>query len=227
VTSAVVVDAGIGRLVLTRRQLGALADLASGRTASPELIAGLEAGHALVDGAVHPLLRPVLRTLASIQGRGALRQWRAGVQPVAEILVGAGGVVVLPAGPDQDEPQELRWHPRPTAVARMVAELLDLPADDGLPPFDDTPRPWAELVEAATQTGGAVGLADLRWADHFGDVLTSVLVMAWRSGGGMAEVQPAEATTGGAERSGTTVRCLRRHPLEVWTVLTTLAARLT
>jgi hypothetical protein len=232
--SAGVVDAGSGRVVLTRAQLGALADHASGRHPKSELVEDLRAAGALSGGSVHPLLRPVLRTMATIRGRGALRRWRAGAQPVVEVLVGDGGVVTLPAGPGPDAPQELRWHPRPSAVARIVAELIDLPAEHGAPAFDSEPRAWTELVDAASHPGAAVGLADLRWADRVADPLVSVLVVAWRTDGGTVEVEPVEspespdvggASTEGGDRAPRMVRCTPRHPLEVWTGLTTLAAR--
>jgi hypothetical protein len=85
--------------------------------------------------------------------------------------------------------------------------------------FDSAPRPWSELVEAASRAGTGVGLADLRWTDHPTRPLTSVMVLAWHEAGGIVEVTPADGGPAGS------VCCTTRHPLEVWTGLTGLAAR--
>jgi hypothetical protein len=125
-----------------------------------------------------------------------IRRWHGGERTAHEVIVDHTGIAVRPDG---------GWHPRPTAVARVVAGVLDVPAGDGPPPFDGTPREWRSLVDAAVDD---IGLADVRCDG------ASVLVLAWRDGGGMVEVVP---TTDGL------VRCEPRHPLEVWTGLTSLA----
>jgi hypothetical protein len=176
-------------------------------------------------GEVHPLVRPIVGVLASVRCRGVLRRWRGGARPVVEILVGAAGVVVLPGGAEPDTVQDLRWHPRASAVGRLVGELLDLPTEDAPPLLDAGPRPWSDLVDLASRPATGIGLADLRWADRLGAPLGSVLVAAWHPQGGIVEIAPAEGGDPRADGGGRQVRCTPRHPLEVWTGLTRLAAR--
>jgi hypothetical protein len=141
---------------------------------------------------------------------------------VAEVLVGSAGIVVLPGGPDPGAVQEVRWHPRPYGVARLVAELVGVTAEDGPPVAGAAPRPWSELVALASRPDGGIGLADVRWADDRRRPLATVLVVAWHRTGGVAEVVPADPAGSAA---GGLVRCVPRHPLEVWTGLTALAVR--
>ena len=63
-----VVDEAAGRLALTRVQLGALADLAAGRDVPAGAVRDLDAAGALDQGEPHPMLWPVLRTLATVHG---------------------------------------------------------------------------------------------------------------------------------------------------------------
>ncbi|HEY7069965.1 MAG TPA: hypothetical protein VH479_07630 [Acidimicrobiales bacterium] len=210
------VDEASGRLALTRVQLGALADVVAGRAAAPEAVRALEAAGAMERGEPHPLLSPVLRTLATVRGWGALRRWHGRAWPVVEIMVGAGGVVVLPGGPAPEAVQELRWHPRPAAAGRIVSELLALPSRPGPPVAGSGPTEWSELVALASAPGRPVGLADLRWSAGLGGPLASVLVLAWHDGGGIDRLDP--------EGDGSTVRATAVHPLEVWTGLTRLSA---
>lgn len=127
-----------------------------------------------------------------------VRRWANGERVAREVIADHTGIAVRPDG---------TWHPRPTALARVLAELLDVPAGDGPPPFDDAPRSWQSLVDTTTD---GVGLADVRIDG------ASVLVLAWRDSGGIAEVLPA---------GDGMVRCTPRHPLEVWTGLTGLLRR--
>lgn len=212
--TASVVDAVTARLALTRAQIAALLDYASRGDAPADRLDELRTAGAIDhDGEVNPVVRPVVRTLSTARARGALRRWVAGVQPVVEIFAGPYGVVVLPAGPDPDIVQDVVWQPRRSALARLLAGLLDLPSQDGPAVFGTSPRPWSELVGLASQPDTGLGLADLRWADDPRGPLGSVLVVGWHAGGGIAEVLPA-----GSGR----VRCEGRHPLEVWTALTLL-----
>jgi hypothetical protein len=229
-----VVDADTGRVALTRAQLTVLTRHAAGHDVPTEARAELRAIGALPDGEVHPLLRPVLGTLTAVQGQGVLRRWQSGARPLVEILVGAAGVVILIGTADPDAVQEVRWHPRPSSVGRLVAELLDLPTEDGPPVLDSSARAWSELIDLASRPDTGVGLADLRWADGVDRPLASVLVIAWHRDGGIVEVEPADipadhppASSGSesdASRSAL-VRCSPRHPLEVWTGLTKLSSR--
>lgn len=207
-----VVDADTGRVALTRAHLAALVEHATGRTQVDALPVELQAVVRAGSGSgvnygparrvdVHPLLRPILGTLTAVRCRGVLRRWVGRPRPPVELLVGGAGVVVLPGGPEPDVLQELRWHPRPSAVARIVGELLDLPTEDGPPPFDRRPRPWAELITAASDPETGVGLADLRWSDRPHQPAASVLVVAWHQQGGIVAVEPA---TSPADRGGPT-----------------------
>jgi hypothetical protein len=209
-----VVDEAAGRLALTRVQLDALADLAAGRDAPAGARRDLETAGALDHGEPHPMLWPVLRTMATVHGWGALRRWHRRPWPVVEVMVGDGGVVVLPGGPEPDALQELRWHPRPTAAGRVVAELLALPARSGPPVLGSEPHPWSDLVTLASGPGAPIGLADLRWAPALGAPLASVLVLAWHPDGGIDRLDPDGPDS---------VRATPVHPLEVWTGLTRLS----
>lgn len=178
-------------------------------------LAALAAGHD-VDAAppARDLLQPVLATLATARSRGVLRRWHGGPEPVVEIVVGDAGVVVLAGGGRPDDVQEPRWHPRPTAVARIVAELVDLPTRHGPPPVDQGPHRWQDLVDRAGDPHTGLHLADLRWAEPAADEHASVLVVLWHHDGGMVELRP------GAED---TLTARPVEPLDIWTGLTALA----
>jgi hypothetical protein len=216
------VDATTGRVALTRPQLAALVERAAGREVAPAMAERLAAAGAIVDGGLQPAAELVARTVAAARGRAAVRRWDGGAGPVAEVLVGPAGIVVLPGGPDPGAVQEVRWHPRPSGVARLVAELVGVTAEDGPPVAGASPRPWSELVALASRRDGGIGLADVRWADDRRRPLATVLVVAWHRNGGVAEVVPADPAGSAA---GGLVRCVPRHPLEVWTGLTALAVR--
>lgn len=217
-------DGATRRVTLTRAQLQALTDHAADRAPASEQIEDLHAAGALANGTIHPLLRPVLKAVTTARHRGALRRWQVRTLPVAEILLGPHGVLLLPGGPDPDAPQDLTWHDRPPAVARIIAELLALPTDDGPAPFDRSPRPWADLVAAATSGPDTpLGLAELRWTDQLQDQMVAVLVVAWHHDGGIVAVRPVDTTP---DRAGdAVVQCIPRHPLEIWTGLTRLTTQ--
>jgi hypothetical protein len=216
------VDATTGRVTLTRPELAALVERAAGREVAPAMAERLTAAGAIVDGGLHPAAELVARTVAAARARAAVRRWGGGAGPVAEVLVGPAGVAVLPGGPDPGTVQDVRWHPRPSAVARLVAELLGVTAEDGPPVAGAAPQPWSELVTLASRRDTGIGLADLRWADDRRRPLATLLVVAWHRDGGVAEVVPADPAESAA---GGLVRCVPRHPLEVWTGLTALAVR--
>jgi hypothetical protein len=212
-------DVEARRVVATRRQLDALRSWALGRgdPADP-VVAELASAGLLADGVVHPAVSPVVAALGSVVGRAAVRRWCGGRRPIVEVLVGPTGVLVLPGGHEVDAAHDLRWHPRPRAVARVVAEVLGVPPHDGPPVFGAGQRPWAELVAAACAQGG-VALADLRWSTRPSAPLASVMVLAWAPDGGVVEVVPVD-------RPGW-VACRPRHPLDVWIGLTTLCRQVT
>ena len=213
-------DVEAGRVVASRRQLDALRWWALGRGDPDDpVIAELTTAGILADGAVHPSVNPLVATLGSVIARAAVRRWCRGRRPIVEVLVGTAGLLVLPGGHEIDAPQELRWHPRPTSVARLLAEVLGVPAHDGPPVFGAGHRPWAELVAAAGAPGG-VALVDLRWSTRPGAPLTSVMVLAWAPDGGVVEIVPVDGRPGW-------VTCRPRHPLDVWTGLTSLCRQVT
>lgn len=207
------VDPDHGVVRLTRAQLAAVADLDAGRRPDAAALDQASSAGAVVDHRPHPVLGPVLTTVASARSRGVLRRWRGQRLPVAEVLVGEGGVVVLPGGSRADDVHDIGWHPRPTAVARVVHDLLGLPANDGRPPFDDKRRPWSTVVDAALDPSTNTHLADLRWACPAADDPSSVMVLAWNDGGGMGQVVSAGSGS---------VRVEPVHPLDVWAGLTAL-----
>ena len=213
-------DVEADRFVATRRQLDALRRWALGRGGPHDpVVAELRDAGLISGGVVHPALSPVVALLGSVAARGAVRRWRGGRRPVVEVLVGPAGVLVLPGGHELDVAQELRRQPRASTIARVLAELLDVPAHDGPPVFGPGPRPWAELVAAAGAPGG-VTLADLRWSTGPRAPLASVMALAWARDGGVVEVVPVEGEPG-------LVACRPRHPLEVWTGLTRLCRQVT
>jgi hypothetical protein len=215
-----VLDVEAGRVVATRRQLDALQSWVLGRGDPDDPVVGELASAGLIArGVVHPAVNPVVAVLGSVVARAAVRRWCGGRRPIVEVLVGTTGVLVLPGGHEVDAAQELRWHPRPTAVARVLAEVLGAPAHDGPPVFGPGRRPWAELVAAAGAPGG-VALADLRWSSRPGAPLTSVMVLAWAPDGGVVEVVPVDGRPG-------CVTCRPRAPLDVWSGLTTLCRQVT
>ncbi len=220
------VDADAGRVTATRRQLLTLIDwarAAGGRDGAPAdpadpATAALADAGLVANGAVHPALVPVVAVLGAAHGRVAVRRWRGGAEvPVVEILSGPAGVLVLPGGHELDAVQELRWHPRPAALPRVVAEALDATIHDGPAPVGRGPMAWSELVAAAEDPGGDLTLADVRWSPGTGVPLLSVLVVVWSAAGGAAEVTPIESRPGRLVARG-------RHPIEIWTGLTRLAA---
>jgi hypothetical protein len=201
----------------TRRQLDALVAWADGMGDPDDPgVAGLRAAGLIVDGVVHPALNPVVAVLRAVEHRVVVRRWAGGRRPIAEVLVGAAGVLVLPGGHELDAAQQLRWHPRRTAVARVVAELVGVPAHHAPPALGTEPRRWSDLIELATRPGaGGLRLVDARWSRRAGERPTSVLAAAWGPDGGVVEVVPVE------DRDGW-VACRPRHPVEVWTGMTTL-----
>jgi hypothetical protein len=211
-----VVDADTGRIVLSRGHLDVLARHDSGEEIAPDVEDELRVAGAFEGDRPHPLLVPVLDVLATMRHRGVLRRWVGGVLPVAQVLVGRAGVVVLPGGHEPEALHEVEWYPRRTSVARVLHRLLDLPARDDPPFVDRTPRRWPELVEIASDQDSRVGLADLRWGDTSPGPLASVLVVAWHRDGGIVEVTPTDGPGG-------MVCCTPRSPVEVWTGLTKLA----
>lgn len=216
------IDPGAGRVTATRRQLVALVDwarasAAPGGTVADELTeAALTEAGLVADGAVRPALVPVVAVLSGPHGRVVVRRWRgATIPPVVEVLAGPAGVLVLPGGPDLDAVQDLRWHPRPTALPRVVAEELDATIHDGPAPVGPGPTTWAELVAAAEDPDGALSLADVRWSPDAGTALASVLVVVWSATGGLAEVLPMAGRPSVLTTRG-------RHPIEIWSGLTRL-----
>lgn len=210
-----VLDVEAGRVVASRRELDALLAWSNGEgnPDDPAVTDLVEVG--LIDqGVVHPAVYPVLGVLRTVTSRAALRRWCGGPRPIVEVLVGESGVLVLPGGHDLDVPQDLRWHPRPTAAARVLASLLDVPAHEGPPVLGSAPSLWTDLVAVANGPDGVV-LADLRWSTRPGAPLVSVMVLAWAQDGGVVEVVPMEDQPG-------LVTCRPRHPLTVWTGLTRL-----
>lgn len=206
-----------GRVNASRRQLDALIAWSRGEGAPDDpVVADLRAAGLIVDGVVHPALTPVVGVLRAVSHRAALRMWCHGRRPVAEVFVGAAGILVLPGGHELDAPQDLRWHPRPTAVARVLAETMAVPVRDGPPVLGAGPRRWSDLVALASGSEG-VSLVDLRWSARPGAPLVSVLVAAWAPDAGLVEVVPMDGSPGW-------VTCRPRHPVEVWTGLTALAA---
>lgn len=217
VVSAAVLDVEAGRVAASRRELAALVAWAQGRAdADDPLVSGLARAGLIDGGALHPVLRPVVAVLAGVHARAAVRSWRGGARPVVEVLVGAAGVLVLPGGYRLDVPQDLRWHPRPSALPRVLADIADVTAGHGPPPVDARPRPWTDLVALACDRAAGVGLVDLRWSPRPGAPSTSALVVAWSAAGGIGEIVPAE-------RDPALLTCRPRHPVEVWTALTYLA----
>lgn len=213
--SSAVLDLDGGRVVASRRQIDALAawSLGRGEPGDPVVRELVDAG-LIADGVVHPAVAPVVCVVRRVDGRVVVRRWSGGRRPVVEVFAGPAGVLVLPGGHELDTPQELRWHPRRTALARVVAGILRVPPDDGPPVFDRRPRPWADLVAAAADPGGPT-LVDLRWAPRPGAPIASVIALAWAPIGGVVEVEPTD-------REGIVV-CRPRHPVEVWTGLARLA----
>ena len=208
-------DVDAGRLVASRRQLDALLAWARGRGAPDDpAVAALADAGLIAGGVVHPALHPIVGVLGAVTGRAAVRRWSDGRHPIVEVLVAGAGVLVLPGGHELDLPQEVRWHPRPSAVARVIAGVLGVPAHDAPPALGPEPRAWSDLVALACAPDG-VTLADLRWSRRPGAPLASVMALAWAQDGGVVEVVADE-------HDPATVSCRPRHPLEVWTALTTL-----
>jgi hypothetical protein len=210
-----VVDAASGRIALTRRELDVLRMAAAGDELPERAVDALTTIGALEGGDVALVARPVVHALRNVVARAVLRRWVGGAQLPIEVLVSTSGVVVLPGGGDPEVVQDVSWRPHPTAVARMIAERMDVPAADMPPPFDGSPRTWNELIALASDPSTGIGLADLRWSPTPDGELASVMVLAWHVDGGIVEVRPSD--DGG-------VVCEPVHPLVVWTGLARLSA---
>jgi hypothetical protein len=209
-------DLEAGRVTASRRELAALVAWDRGRRAADDpVIAGMSAAGLVDGGRVHPALRPMIGVLGHVRARAVVRSWRGGARPVVEVLAGPAGVVVLPGGHEPDTPQSLRWHPRPSALARVLAGVLDVTAEDGPPPFDAVPRAWRDYLSAACDAAAGISLVDLRWSARPGAPAASALVMAWCEPGGAGEIVPAPGDPA-------LLACRPRHPIELWTALTRL-----
>lgn len=210
-------DIAAGRITASRRELAALVAWDQGRGVSGDpVIAGLGAAGLVDGGNVHPALRPVVAVLGRVLARAVVRSWRGEPSPMAEVLVGPAGVVVLPGGHEPDTPQALRWHPRPAALARVLAGVLDITAEDGPPPFDAVPRAWRSYLASACNPAGGISLVDLRWSGRPGVPVASALVVAWCERGGAGEIVPDAGDPA-------LMVCRPQHPIELWTTLTGLA----
>lgn len=217
VVSGAVVDVSSGRIAASRRELAALVDWAEGRGDPDDpVVAGLVDAGLIERETIHPALQPVVGVLGRVHARAAVRCWRGDARSVVEILAGRAGVLVLPAGSDLDALQELRWHPRPSALPRLLAGVADITARDGPPPVDAAPRSWDDFLAVATNPASGVSLADVRWSPRPGTPLATALVLAWGATGGIGEIVPAD-------RDPAVMTCRGRHPVEVWTGLTQLA----
>ncbi len=197
---------------MSRRQLTALCSTDLDDPARHEL----ERAGAIVGGVAIPMLTPIIEVLASVATRLVLRRWLGVPVKISELFLSPRGMVILPGGPDPDVLQELTWHPRSSAVSRVLGELLNLPPIDAPPLLDAVDRPWRELVGHASEPGSGLRLADLRRSSEPSGSLASVMVLAWHRDGGIVEVLPT--TTIGQ------VTCRPVRPLDVWVALTTLAS---
>ena len=210
------VDLASGRVTASRRELAALVAWDQGRSVTSDpVVAGLGAAGIVDGGSIHPALQPVVAVLGRVVARAVVRSWRGGPCPAVEVAAGPAGVVVLPGGHEPDTPQALRWHPRPSALARVLAGVLDITAEDGAPPFDAAPRAWRSYLSAACDPAAGISLADLRWSARPGAPAASTLVVAWCEPGGAGEIVPAAGDPA-------LMACRPRHPIELWTALTRL-----
>lgn len=220
-------DPDLGVVRLTRHHLAQLMTDAGG-TDGHELDE-LRAIGAVGSGGPHPGLGPCLTVLRRVGARFFLRTWRRGKRRVVEGLVGPDGIVVLPGGTDPHAVQDLRFHPRPGSLARVVGGLLGLaPAapDPALPVdllrWNDVrglavhPPPW---VADRLQASDELAVHDLVWQPEPGGPRGSVLVLVDLGSAGVAEVVAVDRLNPSAG-----YRLAPRRPEEVWLGLCRLAA---
>jgi len=216
VPGAIEFEPDLGLVRLTRAHLQLLT-ATHGTTDGPEL-AELRAIGAIGEDGPHPGLVPCLAVLRQASSRFFLRTWRRGERRVVEGVVGPDGIVVLPGGTAPDAIQDLRFHPRPTALARVLAGLVGLGPATGSPPVPDRPLAWEE-VRGLASPDGAVTVHDLSWQAEPGGPRGSVLVLVVDARTGPAEVVAADVDDPGAG-----YRLLPRSPEEIWLGLCRLTA---
>lgn len=172
-----------------------------------------------VDAGLGPLLEPLRRPTA----RFGLRVERADGVTRHRGWVAAGGVVTVSGGVEPDDVQDLRAAPRPTAVARVLGQLLGLGPARPVTDLPDGPLHWDEVVAAvrgeavwakeALGPGADVALHHLRWSPDGTSPATTVMVLLSAGRDGLVEARPGDDGH----------RLLPRHPVEVWTGLCALA----
>lgn len=218
----------LGVVRLTRAHLARLM-AADGATTGTEMDE-LRAVGALGDDGPHPGLAPCLAVLRRARARFFLRTWRRGRRRVVEGVIGPAGIVVIPGGADPHAVQDLRFHPRPGALARVLAGLLGVApaaADEPVLPthvltWDDVralashPPPWAA---ERLGPGADVAVHDLSWQPWPDGPKGSVLALVDLGAAGMAEVVPVDRDDAAAG-----YRLNPRRPEEVWFGLCRLAA---
>ncbi|CAN5622516.1 hypothetical protein BH20ACT2_BH20ACT2_08180 [soil metagenome] len=177
----------------------------------------------------HAALAPTLAVLRRARSRFFLRRWNRDGRRLVEVVVGPGGIVVLPDGTDPDEPQDLRHHPRPSALARVMAGLLGLGPTTGQPVVPGGPLGWDQVKALASDPPpwGTAGLGpddevtvhDLVWQPRIDGPRGSVLVLVGLGAGGTVEVEAIDRSD-----PARGYRLVARRPEEIWVGLCRLTA---
>ena len=229
-TERAMFDPSIGVARLSRRHLTALGQLAEGADPGPEQRQLLARAGALLDGRPHPALLAPLSVIGATSSRFWLRRWELDRPSVIEGLIGPAGIVLLPSGSDPDVLQELRYHARPGALARVLATLLRLEPNSLAVRAPRGPLTWMQVRSLVTDNrpaglGPVAGptsarLHDLVWQPRLHGPRGSVLVLLQLIRAGLVEARPWAP---GDDR----YRLERRRSDEVWFGLCRLAAEAT
>jgi hypothetical protein len=208
-------DLDAGRLRLSARHLGTLADLASqdGAPPDPELLATLTAAGVLApDGEVVPRLRPLAAAAATGQTVVRVSRLRGDLLREVQVRAGPDGVLVAPVADDGVGEVALQ---EPTALARTLWRLSHLGPRTTRPTATATTTPDALVAGVREGTG--------RWREELGvtDATLTRLEARTAPEGPVAGLLLLDAPEGcwWAVGEGARVRLVPATPLEVLDVL--------
>lgn len=154
----------------------------------------------VADGRLDAPLGPVLRTLRTPTRRFGLRSETGQTPDRTRGWIGRDGVVTVAGDASPDAVQDIRFSPRPSSVARTLAQLIGLGPARIIGGLTTEPMPWGEITRAvrtpehtswATEAFGPgvrPALHHLRWTSDPRQPATTALVLVSAGPDGHVEV---------------------------------------